>query len=205
MRDIKDIINRFVITRPFPIRFKENEFCFYIGQNRIDIDREIISKASDEGDIKIYLYYLVKDFYPKVKLIFPNTEINLREGIIDRVHILEDLFRVNCEGFKDIYILNSKIPLSELLKKIREDKKINNYFLLDYSNSFFIRRKKYMPIVKKDLTFFLEYFTKLNNNGCSISSEFLYFYPYKFKLNGNNNKIIKFLEEKNVRVEIIRE
>jgi len=192
------VVKNYILHLPIPVVMEENGYV-KLGNYKFNVI-PVLKYIDCLNDLKIYIYYKFWKVYPKVQLahVLPESvlDINPTNCVVDRIYLLEDIFRVNINSFEKILVFISKKPLSEFLVELRDQKKDSSYKTINPDNSFFIRVKSLSQISRIDPRFFLRYYLKVNDKEPIFyeNENKIVLYPYIIKYTKDFN-FEKFLRE----------
>lgn len=164
-----------------PVKCKLKNDKIYVNDFVLDLQN---LEYNTELDLKISIYVNLFQFFPKVKYnffflkhLYPNHYYG--NGIIDRIFLLEGLFRINI-NFELFLLFVSKIKLALLLDKIRN----NNQFELNENYCTYIKNQDLVIIDHNKISnVFLDQYKKINKN---IEYNENYVIAKPFKIIGGN-------------------
>jgi hypothetical protein len=177
---VENLVEKYILHLPLPI-IKEKPLLILSNYKFNYINP--LKYVDSLDDIKIFIMYKFYPFFPEVHFnynLILTENLQIRKAKIDRIYLLEDIFRLNINDGETILLFAAKKPLSSLLRESRKE----DYTLeINHTNAFFIGKKSFSTIVRKDPSFLLNYLLKINSNTILYDKEnkIIKIYPYTIK------------------------
>lgn len=177
---VETLVGKYILHLPLPI-IKEKPLLILSNYKFNYINP--LKYVDSLDDIKIFIIYKFYPFFPEIHFnynLILTENLQIRKAKIDRIYLLEDIFRLNINDGETILLFAAKKPLSSLL---RESRKKDYTLEINHTNAFFIGKKSFSTIVRKDPSFFLNYLLKINSNTILYDKEnkIIKIYPYTIK------------------------